>query len=233
MKVYKIAIIVAVIVLILTNIWTLRECSRQKSEYDILHGQYNTVLQKGSQAPLPIIESKYDPVSNTSSTTYAPIQTTNAVSNFVSKGVADTMAQALKVAVNEIQSLKSMVVSLSASGKGTRLVDTNKKEEWLVLNNDPTFDVKVNLLNDSIYPAVNLRLTQAYAPYKKNIFSRTEYRSVIRASDSRVRISNIIDVNKIPKSPRWGISAFGGPLMHQQGISYGVGLGLTYDIIQF
>lgn len=233
MNKYKILIIVVTIILVLTNIWTLRECNRQKSEYDILHGQYNSVLENGIHSPLKAIDSVIDPITNTSSTTYAPIQTTNSVSNFVSKGVADTMAQALKVAVNEIQSLKSMVVSLSAAGKGSRLIDTNKKEEWLVLNNDPTFDVKVNLLNDSIYPAVNLRLTQAYAPYRKNIFSRTEYRSVIRASDSRVRISNVMDVNKVPKSPRWGISAFGGPLIHQQGISYGVGLGLTYDIIQF
>lgn len=233
MRFYKIFFLAAVFLLFLTNIWTFRECNRQKSDKEILKGQYNTALELGKAAPLVIIDTFYDTKSNTSSTTFMPIQTSGQVSNFVSKGMADTMAVALKVAVKEIESLKSMVVSLSGSGKGERIIDTNKKMEWLVMNNDPTFDVKVNLTNDSIYPSVNLRLTQAYAPYKKNIFSKTEYRSVIRASDSRVRISEIRDINKVPTSPRWGLSAFGGPMVHKNGFGYGFGVGLTYDLIQF
>lgn len=233
MKSYKIIFSIALIVLFLTNIWALRECSHQQSEKNILQGQYDTALELGKAAPLRIIDTVYDPVANTSTTTFIPLRTTSQVSNFVSKGMADTMATALKVAVKEIESLKSMVLSLSGSGKGERIIDTNKKMEWLVMNNDPTFDVKVNLTNDSIYPSVNLRLTQAYAPYKKNIFSKTEYRSVIRASDSRVRISEIRDINKVPTSPRWGVSAFGGPMVHKNGFGYGFGVGLTYDLIQF
>src|SRR5690606_22631079 len=98
---------------------------------------------------------------------------------------------------------------------------------------DPVFDVKVNLGNDSIFPSAKIGLAQAYAPYRKNIFSRYEYRSVVRASDTRVQITNIYDVNKIPKSPRWSIGVFGGPVATPTGLTYGVGVGLSYDIIQF
>jgi len=136
------------------------------------------------------------------------------------------------VAANKIDRLQSQLISVKAEAKGVRNKDTVTNTEWLTMK-DNVFDVKVNLSNDSIYPSAKLRLTQAYAPYKRNIFSRTEYRSVIQANDHRVRISEIIDVNKVPKSSRWGVSLFGGPVVSGHGLTYGAGLGLSFDLIQF
>src|SRR5690606_33518559 len=131
-----------------------------------------------------------------------------------------------------IERLTSKLITLEAAGKGERITDTIKKTEWLVMR-DPVFDVKVNLGNDSIYPIARIKLDQAYAPYRKNIFSRYEYRSVIRASDSRVQISNVYDVNRVPRSPRWGIGVTAGPVITPSGLTWGAALGVSYDIIQF
>lgn len=232
MKIYKILFVIASIILVVTNIICIRACSDQKKENDVLEEQLKTATENGKIIPTRVIETVYDTMNNTSTTTILPVQTTSAVSNFVSKGMADTLAMALKVAVNKIDRLESKVIELRASGKGERSFDSISKSEWLVMN-DPTFDVRVNLNNDSVYPSARLKLMQAYAPYRKNIFSRTEYRSVIRVNDARVHITDIQSINKVPKSPRWGISAFAGPFVHPQGINYGFGLGLTYDLIQF
>ena len=215
-----------IFVLVLTNIWAVRSCTYHMKESKIAH---ETIEHSQTR----IIDTLYDTITNTTTVIYKPVVTTKDPANFVSKGLADTLAKALKVAVNKIERLEAKIISIQASGKGERSIDTTTKAEWLMLNNDPTFDVRVNLTNDSIYPTVRLRLMQAYAPYKKNIFSRTEYRSVIRANDARVRITDIQEVNKVPKSPRWGISAFGGPMVSNIGLNYGFGVGLTYDIIQF
>lgn len=200
--------------------------------------EYNNLLDRHQRVvgnhpdTVQVISFVKDTVYNTSTTTYAPVQTTEDLTGYVSKAEADKMAEALNVAANKIDRLQSQLITIKAEVKGTRHKDTVTNTEWLTMK-DNVFDVKVNLMNDSIFPSAKLRLTQAYAPYKKNMFSRTEYRSVIQANDHRVRISEIVDVNKVPKSSRWGISAFGGPIVSQQGLTYGAGLGLTFDLIQF
>lgn len=232
MKKLTFFLIVALIATIVGAILLFREWKSTQSELDNVSGRYQTLLQHRPDT-IPVIQYVQDTSANTSLTTYAPVQTSNDVSGYVSKGIVDTMAMALNVAAKKIDRLESLLISIEGKGKGERQRDTITKTEWLVLKNDPTFDVKVNLSNDSIYPSMRLRLTQAYAPYRRNIFSRTEYRSVIKASDHRVKISEIIDVNKVPRSPRWSLGVFGGPLVSTHGFSYGVGLGLTYDLIQF
>ncbi len=207
-----------------------REWKSTLQEYNNLSGRYQAAL---NQEPITIIKEVIDTARNTSTTVYAPSQVSGEVQNYVSKEQADRMAEALNVAAKKIDRLESLLITMKGEGKGERHIDTTTKNEWLVLKNDPSFDVKVNLSNDSIYPGVRLRLMQAYAPYRKNIFSRTEYRSAITVDDHRARISEIIDVNKVPRSPRWSIGVFGGPLVSQHGFSYGAGLGLTYDLIQF
>lgn len=209
-----------------------REWRGTKKELATMSEQYEAALQSNNAAPLVIRDTIIDTTNNSISYIYNPIQTTGPVDGYVSKGLADTLAAALKVATNKIDRLESKIISIAGAGKGERVTDTVRKTEWLVLT-DPVFDVKVNLGNDSIFPSAKIQLDQAYAPYRKNVFSRYEYRSVVRASDKRVEISNIYDVNKVPKSPRWSIGVFGGPLATPKGLTYGVGLGLSYDIIQF
>lgn len=233
MKKLNFTLLIIVFALGVTVFVLFREWKSIQQEYNSLNSVYENALKYRRVDTIPVLNTVIDTVAGTTTITYLPTNTTADLSGYVSKGVADTMAMALNVAVKELQSVKEKVIILEAKGKGQRHIDTVTNTEWLVLKNDPSFNVKVNLSNDSIFPSVKLRLTQAYAPYKKNFFSRTEYRSVIRASDSRVQISEIVDLNKVPKSSRWGLSFFGGPIMTSTNLSYGVGLGLSYDLIQF
>lgn len=219
--------------LLITGLILFRKWRSSEKEYATLYERYQAALQQKGAAPLVVIDTIFDTVAGTASYRYLPVQTTGPIDGYVSKGFADTLAKALGVATKEIDHLKSYIAKVEGKGKGERVKDTVRQVEWLVLKNDPIFDVRVNLANDSIYPTATIKLDHAYAPFKKNIFSRTEYRSVIRTNDPRVKISDIYDVNKAPKSPRWSIGIFGGPVATPTGLTYGVGAGITYDIIQF
>lgn len=210
-----------------------RAWKNSEEEYSQLRTSYQEVLKQNINTTIPIEKIVRDTILNESTHRYNPIVTSESVTTYVSKSTADSMALALNVATKEITRLKSVVINLKGEGKGVRVSDTINKISWLILKNDPTFDVKVNLSNDSIFPSVRLRLMQAYAPYRRSIFSTTEYRSVIKASDSRVQLSEVIDVNKAPRSPRWALGLFGGGIYTPKGLYYGVGLGLSYDLIQF
>lgn len=219
--------IFVVLVFVLFNSWRTSQ-----SDYNKLSEQYRQLVNNPAQ-PLVVRDTIIDTANNTAGVIYVPVNTPNDVSQYVPKGLADTLAMALKVAVKKLERVESKLISIEAKGKGTRHVDTVTKAEWLVLKDDPVFSVRVNLQNDSIFPSARIRLSQASAPYKKNIFSRTEYRSVILANDHRVAISDIYEVNKVPRSPRWGIGVTAGPVFSPQGLTWGVALGLNYDIIQF
>lgn len=226
-------IIVIIVALAVAGIVLFREWQESKKEYSTLYERYQEALKADKAAPLVIRDTIIDTVVGTASYGYRPVQTTGPIEGYVSKGFADTLAEALGVATKKIDRLQSYIVKIEGSGKGERVTDTVRKTEWLVLKNDPIFDIRVNLNNDSIYPMATIKLDQAYAPYRKNLFSRTEYRSVIRTNDIRVKISDIYDVNRPPKSPRWSIGVFGGPVATPTGLTYGLGLGLAYDVIQF
>lgn len=225
-------LILALVGTIVACFVSIREWRHAAREHKYLQESYQTLLNTPAAGPITIRDTIRDTIAGTSTFMYVPLKVSGPVDGYVSKGLADTLAASLKVASKEIDRLKSKVITLETKAKGQRITDTVTKTQWLVMQ-DPSFDVRVNLTNDSIYPKVRLRLAQAYAPVKKNIFSRTEYRSIIMASDPRINISEVYDVNKVPKSPRWGISLFGGPMVVPSGLTYGVGAGLSYDIIQF
>lgn len=226
-------IIVIISALTVAGIVLFRKWQESKKEYSTLYDSYQEALKVDKAVPLVIRDTIIDTVAGTATYGYRPVQTTGPVEGYVSRGFADTLANALGVATKTIDRLQSYIVTIEGKGKGDRIIDTVRKTEWLVLNNDPIFDVRVNLKNDSIYPMATIKLDQAYAPYRKNLFSSTEYRSVIRTNDIRVKISDIYDVNRVPKSPRWSIGVFGGPVATPTGLTYGVGFGLAYDVIQF
>ena len=210
-----------------------RMYNEKESEHRTLQEQYQNAIKKNGAVPLNAIDTVF--LSDSSKVTYVynSIKTTEPIDGYVSKGLADTLAVALKVATKEIDRLSSMLVSANGKGKGERIVDTVKQTEWLVMTPDPVFDVKVNLKNDSIYPSAKIRLSQANAPYRKNIFSRFEYRTAIMAHDPRIKISEVYNVNRVPKSPRWGVGVTMGPVITPKGLTWGASLGLSYDIIQF
>ncbi|VTQ01658.1 hypothetical protein [Sphingobacterium daejeonense] len=210
-----------------------RMYNEKESEHRTLKEQYQNAIKQNGAVPLNAIDTVF--LSDSSKVTYVynSIKTTEPIDGYVSKGLADTLAVALKVATKEIDRLSSMLVSANGKGKGERIVDTVKQTEWLVMTPDPVFDVKVNLKNDSIYPSAKIRLSQANAPYRKNIFSRFEYRTAIMAHDPRIKISEVYNVNRVPRSPRWGVGVTMGPVITPKGITWGASLGLSYDIIQF
>ncbi len=210
-----------------------RMYSSEKGEHKTLQDQYDIAIKNNNAVPLESIGTVHYPDSSKVTYIYPSIKTTGTVDGYVSKGLADTLATALKVATKEIDRLTSMVVTASAKGKGERIKDTVKQTEWLVMSPDPVFDVKVNLKNDSIFPSAKIRLSQANAPYRKNVFSRYEYRTAIMANDPRIQISEVYNVNKVPRSPRWGLGVTLGPVISPQGLTWGASLGLSYDIIQF
>ncbi len=210
-----------------------RMYNKEESEHRTLQEQYQNAIKQNGAVPLNAIDTVF--LSDSSKVTYVynSIKTTEPIDGYVSKGLADTLAVALKVATKEIDRLSSMLVSANGKGKGERIVDTVKQTEWLVMTPDPVFDVKVNLMNDSIYPSAKIKLSQANAPYRKNIFSRFEYRTAIMAHDPRIKISEVYNVNRVPRSPRWGVGVTMGPVITPKGLTWGASLGLSYDIIQF
>lgn len=218
--------LVSIVALALGNLYL--DERHEKQQYQDF---YAAAIAKGETPPIVVLDTIIDTAS--AGIVYLPVEVPGDLSNYVSKDLAEDMATALGVAKREIDRLNSKIIRIEAKGKGERSIDSVTKEEWLVLNDDPVFDVKVNLANDSIFPSARLIVDQAYAPYKKNIFSTTEYRSYVRARDPRVEITQVYDLHKPPKSSRWGISAYAGPITTPQQLTYGVGLGLTYDIIQF
>ena len=231
MKKTTFILILALIFVSIGLIHYFRQYNKERTEYKTLQEQYDIALQANKGAPLVPIDSTRD--SSSITYVYNTIRTTGPVDGYVSKGLADTLATALKVASKEIDRLTSMVVSASGKGKGERIPDTIRKTEWLVMSKDPVFDVKVDLKTDSIFPSAKIKLSQAYAPYRKSLFHRYQYRSAIMAHDPRISITEVYDVNKIPKSPRWGLGITLGPVVTPKGISWGASLGLSYDVIQF
>ncbi|GEM_PF-911814 len=218
--------------IILSSIFYFESRNKGK-ELHTLQEQYENAIKQNKAVPLNAIDTIYYPDSSKATYVYNTIRTSEPIDGYVSKGLADTLALALKVTTKELDRLSSMQVSVNGKGKGERIVDTVKQTEWLVMSPDPVFDVKVNLKNDSIYPSAKIRLSQANAPYRKNIFSRYEYRTAIMAHDPRIQISEVYNVNKIPKSPRWGIGVTFGPVVTPKGFSWGASVGLSYDLIQF
>ena len=210
----------------------VRKFYDERNERQTLQEQYDIAIKENGAVPLVPIDTVYID-SSKKALIYPPIRTTGPIDGYVSKGLADTLATSLKVAVKELEHLRSMQLEATAKGKGERTKDSVTKTEWLVMKPDPVFDVKVNLTNDSIFPSAKIRLSQAYAPYRKNIFSRYQYRSAIMVNDPRIRISEVYDVNRVPKSPRWGIGLTVGPVMSPKGLTWGASLGLSYDVIQF
>ncbi|HIY76406.1 MAG TPA: hypothetical protein H9825_09100 [Candidatus Sphingobacterium stercorigallinarum] len=233
MKKTNIILAITLIVMLVIGTWGYVQLGNERAEKRNYQQLYQEALEKGKAEPLTIRDTIVDTVAGTISYVYNPVQTTDNVEGYVSKGLADTLALALKVATKTITRLESMVATISAAEKADRVKDSVTQNEWLVMRKDPVFDVKVNLETDSIFTKARIGLAKANAPYRKNIFSRYEYRSVIMARDPRVEITEVFEVNKVPKSPRWSIGVTAGPLVSPQGLSWGASLGLTYDLIQF
>jgi len=90
--------------------------NEEESEHRTLQEQYQNAIKQNGAVPLNAIDTVF--LSDSSKVTYVynSIKTTEPIDGYVSKGLADTLAVALKVATKEIDRLSSML--LSANGKG-------------------------------------------------------------------------------------------------------------------
>lgn len=173
---------------------------------------------------------KTDTVPGKSMVVYLPSETPS-IGDYVSKSVADSLQAALKIAVKDLKSYKSFVITLQDSLKGNLYKD-NQGAQWASLK-DKTFDIRYNIDSNLWLPKVTLQPQLVTYRTRKSIFHKYKYNSAIIVDDARAEISFVQDFTKIKQPSRWGIGAFGGPLVSPAGLSYGVGLGLTYDLISF
>lgn len=183
------------------------------------HGNaYNTII-------------KTDTVPGKSMVVYLPAETPGNIGDYVSKSVADSLQTALKIAVKDLKSYKSFVITLQDSLKGNVYKD-KQGAQWASLK-DKTFDIRYNIDSNLWIPKITLKPELLTYRTRKSIFHPYKYNSAIIVDDARAEISFVQDFTKIKQPSRWGIGAFGGPVMTPVGLSYGVGLGLTYDLISF
>lgn len=194
-----------------------------------LKADYETLSKSKSRSPAYNTIIVTDTLPGT--VTYVPIETEGNIGDFVSKSVADTLQAALKIALKDVKSWKSFALTLQDSIKGTTYRD-NQGAQWAQLK-DNTFDIRYNIDSNLWIPKVSINPTLVTYRKRKNIFSPYKYYSSIMVNDDRAQISLVQDITKTKQPSRWGIGAFGGPVVTPKGLSYGVGLGLTYDIISF
>jgi hypothetical protein len=184
---------------------------------------------KPGNAYNPVI--KRDTIAGKSTIVYLPAETPNNIGDYVSKSVADSLQTALKIAVNNLKSYKSFVITLQDSLKGNVYKD-KQGLQWASLK-DKTFDIRYNIDSNLWIPKVTIKPELLTYRTRKSIFHPYKYNSAIIVDDARAEISFVQDFTKIKQPSRWGVGAFGGPIMTPMGLSYGVGLGLTYDLISF
>lgn len=178
-----------------------------------------------------IVGTTHDSLGQKTIIRYIPIETNRNIGDFVSKSVADTLQAALKIALKDVKSWKSFAITLQDSLKGTRYQD-HKGAQWAQLK-DKTFDIRYNIDSNLWIPKVTIKPELLTYRSRKSIFHPYKYYSAIIVSDDRAQISLVQDITKVKQPSRWGIGAFGGPIMTPNGFSYGVGLGVTYDLISF
>ena len=168
---------------------------------------------------------------------YRPVQSNLSLDQYVSKGLADTLADALRITksdrdswMRKARSYEAFTVVLQDSLKGIKYNDS--RGQWAHLK-DKTFDIRYNIDSNIWIPKVNLTARKIVYPERKNIFQPYKYNAAWIFDDERVQISNLQDYVKVKQPSRWGISAIGGPVVTPYGFTYGFGLGLSYDIISF
>lgn len=184
---------------------------------------------KSGNAYNPVI--KRDTIAGKSTIVYLPAETPNNIGDYVSKSVADSLQTALKIAVKDLKSYKSFVITLQDSLKGNVYKD-KAGVQWASLK-DKTFDIRYNIDSNLWIPKVTIKPELLTYRTRKSIFHPYKYNSAIIVDDARAEISFVQDFTKIKQPSRWGIGAVGGPIITPMGLSYGVGLGLTYDLISF
>lgn len=219
-----VAMSVAIIILI-------RAWLHERRENETLSAAYKTQVEKNGNTPLEIIKTIVDTVYwPSSSATVAPIETAD-LSLYVSRSYADSISKALKIAVKDIDRLERFNVTLQDSIAGILTTDTNGMQ-WASMK-DNVFDIRYNLSSNMFYPKVTLDVDIIGHKYKPTFFAKRKVLSTIVASDPRIEISNIRQVNQITLPSRFGIDLTAGVMMTPLGLTYGVGAGIGYRIKEF
>lgn len=184
---------------------------------------------------IPVIDTIRDTTKGETIFKFRPVQSTLSLDQYVSKGLADTLADALRITKSErdnwirkAKSYEAFTVVLQDSLHGIKYNDS--RGQWAHLK-DKTFDIRYNIDSNIWIPKVNLTARKIVYPERKNIFQPYQYNAAWIFDDDRIQISNLQDYTKVKQPSRWGISAIAGPVITPSGLTYGFGLGLSYDII--
>lgn len=221
---------IALIVVAIIAVSAVRSCVFEQKEREKLSEQYGQSLREGKEATLEAIRTVTDTVYKVKADTYVPIETTDP-SMYVSKGYADTLALALNIATKDIERLERYKITLEDSIKGLLTVDESGVQ-WASIK-DNIFDIRYNIDSNIFYPRVSLGLDIISHPYKRHFFARREIVNTVIVPDHRIQISNVRQVNKVTMPSRFGIDLTAGAVLTPHGLTYGVGAGLGYRLIEF
>ncbi|KKO90564.1 hypothetical protein AAW12_15920 [Sphingobacterium sp. Ag1] len=228
MKTLLISIIVICLVAIGIQFNANRELKKQNIEL---------AAQPAQSIYIPVIDTIRDTTKGETIFKFRPVESTLSLDQYVSKGLADTLADALRLTKSErdnwmrrAKSYEAFTVVLQDSLHGIKYSDG--RGQWAHLK-DKTFDIRYNIDSNIWIPKVNLTARKIVYPERKSIFQQYRYNAAWIFDDDRVQISNLQDYTKVKQPSRWGISAIGGPVVTPNGFTYGFGLGLSYDIISF
>jgi len=222
--------IAALVVMSVITLMAVRSCNQERRERTRLERAYEKSEKSRADQILDPIRTVTDTIYMISGATVAP-QEARDMTMYVSKGYADTMKQALNIAVEDLERMERFTAELQDSIRGLLEVDTNGTQ-WAILK-DNVFDVKYNFATNMWYPKVRLDFDVLGHKYKPGFFSKRQVVTTIVANDPRVQIGNIRSVNKITLPSRFGLDVTVGPVATPHGLTYGVGVGLGYRVIEF
>lgn len=220
----------AFIALVILAISAIRAYYIERSENKKLSEAYEHSLREGKEQALEPIRTTIDTASNTRAQTYRPIQTVDP-SLYVSKDYADTLARALNIAVRQIDRLERYTLTLEDSIVGLKSVDS-LGVSWASIK-DNVFDIRYNIDSNIFYPRVNLGIDIIGHTEKRHFFARREVVNTVVVNDPRIRINNVRQINRITLPSRFGLDITAGAVLTPQGLTYGVGAGLGYRLIEF
>lgn len=221
---------IALFAMTIVAISSIRACVIERTEKEKLSEQYASSLKDGTEKTLEAIRTVVDTVYRIKGDTYRPINTTDP-SLFVSRGYADTLARALNIATKDIERLERYNVALEDSIRGLLTTD-DKGVRWASVK-DNIFDIRYNIDSNIFYPRVTLGIDIVSHRYRRNIFSRPEVVNTVIVPDERIRVHNVRQVNRIPLPSRFGIDLTAGAVLTPHGLTYGVGAGLGYRLVEF
>lgn len=199
----------------------------QRQSNDVAnHNDILEAVQNGGSAPLVQVRTLHDTVLVKS---YKEIKAkTTAEKNAVTGGYADTIAQALKIALNEIDELKHINATLKKTVKLKRSAgDTGATALQPLKYSDRYLTAIFDPKNDSLQYHYNISLN-AVRRKKANIWD-------VYSPDKNLYINQLktFTIDATEPKHRWGLGLSAGYGYGFGGWQPYVGIGVNYNLIEF